>query len=306
MAPKLILHHYDPSPFSEKVRLVLGLKDLAWQSVIVPMMIPKPNLMPLTGGNRRTPTLQIGANIYCGTNLIAAELERRFPQPTIYSKESRGLSAILSLWADEVLFLPTSGYAIRGPENFPPGFYNDRAAMRGQPLASEKVRQAAAHNLEQVQAHLLHVENALSDGRRFILGDDPALADFAVYARVWWAQLFGGDQDELRELPRVQAWKLRVAAIGHGRRTETTPENALAVASGAEPAIPRSSASHRTVRIGMRVSMATERYGPDPVEGEVIAITEDAIALLRMDPQVGRVVVHLPRQGYEISMKDRP
>ena len=32
---ELILHHYEGSPFSEKVRLVLGLKGLAWRSVIV-------------------------------------------------------------------------------------------------------------------------------------------------------------------------------------------------------------------------------------------------------------------------------
>src|SRR5436190_12933567 len=73
MQNELIFHHYDPSPFSEKVRLVLGLKRLAWSSVIVPMVLPKPDLVPLTGGNRRTPVLQIGADVYCGTNLIGCQ-----------------------------------------------------------------------------------------------------------------------------------------------------------------------------------------------------------------------------------------
>ena len=97
---ELILHHYDMSPFSEKVRLIFGLKGLAWRSVIVPMTLPKPDLMPLTGGFRRTPVLQVGADIYCDTDLIAAELERRFPEPSIFPDRSAGLAAILAMWAD--------------------------------------------------------------------------------------------------------------------------------------------------------------------------------------------------------------
>lgn len=30
--PDLILHHYPSSPFSEKIRLILGYKKLAWKS----------------------------------------------------------------------------------------------------------------------------------------------------------------------------------------------------------------------------------------------------------------------------------
>ena len=44
----LILHHYPTSPFAEKVRLVCGYKKLDWQSVTIPMVMPKPDLMPLT------------------------------------------------------------------------------------------------------------------------------------------------------------------------------------------------------------------------------------------------------------------
>ncbi|WP_375167095.1 MULTISPECIES: glutathione S-transferase N-terminal domain-containing protein [unclassified Bradyrhizobium] len=46
----LILHHYDFSNYSEKVRVALGYKSLEWSSVIVPPVIPKPDLTALTGG----------------------------------------------------------------------------------------------------------------------------------------------------------------------------------------------------------------------------------------------------------------
>ena len=76
----LILHHYETSPFSEKMRLIFGAKGLAWQSVIVPAMLPKPDVMALTGGYRRTPFLQIGADIYCDTTLMCRVVEARAPQ----------------------------------------------------------------------------------------------------------------------------------------------------------------------------------------------------------------------------------
>ncbi len=305
MTSELILHHYDPSPFSEKVRLVLGLKGLAWRSVIVPMVLPKPDLMPLTGGNRRTPVLQIGANIYCGTNLIAAELERRFPEPTIYPARSHGICAMLSLWADQILFVPSSAYAIREADHFPPGFYEDRRAMRG--YATIATGETAPHHLDQLQLQMTYVERTLGKASPFVLGEYPSIADFAIYARVWWAQLFGGDQGEFAALPRVGAWLQRIAAIGHGTRREMTPQEALAAARDAKPdatAI-NVAASPVSAWMGQHVSMATEGLGPDPVEGEVVAVADDLIALRRCDPLVGEVLVHLPRQGYEIKSAKR-
>ena len=61
----LILHHYDFSNFSEKVRLVFALKEIDWVSVIIPSYLPKPDYLPLTGGYRRAPALQIGSDVYC-------------------------------------------------------------------------------------------------------------------------------------------------------------------------------------------------------------------------------------------------
>ena len=62
---ELILHHYPTSPFSEKIRLIMGYKKLAWKSVIVPQIQPKPDVVALTGGYRKTPFLQVGSDIYC-------------------------------------------------------------------------------------------------------------------------------------------------------------------------------------------------------------------------------------------------
>ena len=56
--PPLILHHYPLSTFSEKVRVALSLKGLAWGSVDIVPAPPRPLLIPLTGGYRRVPVLR--------------------------------------------------------------------------------------------------------------------------------------------------------------------------------------------------------------------------------------------------------
>ena len=128
----LVLHHYDISPYAEKIRLCFGLKGLAWRSVIVPMVLPKPDLMPLTGGFRRTPVLQIGADIYCDTLRIAMELDRRRPEPPLLYANEAGFDGILATWAERVLMWPTARYVTgmnRGALSEP--FFRDRSEMRG-------------------------------------------------------------------------------------------------------------------------------------------------------------------------------
>ena len=47
----LYLHHYASSPFSEKIRLLLGYLDLEWNSVETSIIMPRPLLVMTTPGN---------------------------------------------------------------------------------------------------------------------------------------------------------------------------------------------------------------------------------------------------------------
>ena len=106
-----ILHHYDLSPFAEKVRIGLGLKQAAWKSVDIPIIMPKPDLMPLTGGYRKTPVMQVGADIYCDTQLIMLELERRLPSPPFLPKGREGEARAITMWIDRNMFAPAVGWS---------------------------------------------------------------------------------------------------------------------------------------------------------------------------------------------------
>ena len=126
--PNPILHHYAFSTFSEKVRAALGLKGLAWRSVDIPGLPPRPLLSPLTGGYRRAPVLQVGADIYCDTNLILPALDRLYPHtPSLYPKGSEGVAQGLGFAWERQMWIPS----IRVPVPFtadplPPPFPTDR------------------------------------------------------------------------------------------------------------------------------------------------------------------------------------
>ena len=110
-APPLILHHHDPSPFAEKIRVAFGIKHLAWRSVLIPMIMPKPDLTALTGGYRGTPVLQIGADIYCDSRLIMEVIEELFPSPPLL-KSGPLPNFGLQHWSDETLFPPGAALAM--------------------------------------------------------------------------------------------------------------------------------------------------------------------------------------------------
>ena len=300
----IILHHYDQSPYSAKIRLIFGLKNLSWKSVIAPMVLPKPSLMPLTGGYRRTPVLQIGADIYCDTLQIASELDRRFPEPPVLDASCHGLSSILGTWAERVLMWPTARYvtgANRGA--LPASFFADRAAMRGHPLpTADAIDAGLSHQRHQLRLMLDWIENLLADGRKFLVAERPVLGDLAIYQRLWWLGALGGKAaDTLDPYPHTKAWMGRIAAAGHGKRTEMKPETALEVARAAEPQPLPLGESDPDIRVGADVVVVTEDFGTDPVRGSVLHATAERISIRRTNPVVGTIHVHFPRLGYEVK-----
>jgi glutathione S-transferase len=302
--PDLILHHYDFSNYSEKVRLALGYKGLAWRSVIIPPIAPKPDLTPLTGGYRRTPVLQIGADIYCDTSLIVRELERRFPEPTLFPAGLSAAAEAIAYWAENRLFRPISLY-VSGTnlDHLPAGLQADRSLMRGLPPPdADTVRRAAVRNAPLVQAQIPRVEAMLADGRAWIAGPAPTVADLAVYHALWFITARTPKlAHELAPFPRIGAWMKRVSGFGHGKPTAFDATQALQIALASTPDTPRTSRPfEQDPPLGTAVRVRADDYGRDPVEGELVFLDLDEVAVRREEPQVGEVVVHFPRLGYDL------
>ncbi len=304
----LILHHYPTSPFAEKIRLVLGYKKLAWKSVLIPMIMPKPDVVALTGGYRKTPVLQIGADIYCDTALICDVLEHLQPEPSIYPEPCKGMGRTLAHWADNSLFWTSMAYNMQ-PQgiaqifaNAPPeaakAFGEDRKAMRGGMARFPAADAAAAY-----KSFLRRISDMLDDWP-FLLGDVPGIADFAMYHPLWFTRTRTPVlADVLNATPAVLDWMDRMAAIGHGQPEKFTALDAIAVANGATPAPQQADIfqNDHGIALGSRVLISSESFGSEPTEGELVAATRMHFTLRRLDARAGTVHVHFPRIGYQLK-----
>jgi glutathione S-transferase len=303
----VILHHYPPSPFSEKVRIAFGIKKLAWRSVEIPRVPPKPELMPLTGGYRRTPVMQIGADIYCDTQCILRELQRRFPQPTFYPGGADGLPWAVNRWTD-VVFDAAAGVILgAAADQLPEAFAKDRGRLYfGPNYDYEKIKATLPHYAAQVRAQLGWIDQRLATGRQFMLGDTPGLPDAVTYYLVWFVRgRWQSGPDLLAEFPALEAWEKRVAAIGHGKPTDMSAADALAAAKSAEPNTPEHADPRdpQGIKPGMTVSVVADvDGGEEPVTGNVRYVDRESIALLHSNEEVGTVCIHFPRVGYRVTV----
>ena len=301
----LILHHYPTSPFAEKVRLVLGYKKLAWKSVVIPMIMPKPDVVALTGGYRKTPILQIGADIYCDTALICDVLEHMQPEPSLYPEPSKGMGRTLAQWADTTLFWTAMAYNFQPPgvaqvfANAPPeaakAFADDRQAMRqGAP------RMPAADATAAYKSYLRRLSDML-DEWPFLLGALPSIADFAAYHPLWFTRTrTPAMAGILNATPAVMAWMDRMAAMGHASFEKLSATDAIAVAAASAPAALHDDIfqDEHGIALGSQVTIRSDNFGLEPTQGELIAATRMHYTLRRTDDRAGTVHVHFPRIGY--------
>lgn len=306
----LILHNYASSPFSEKIRLILGHKKLPWKSVQIPAIMPKPDLVALTGGYRRTPVLQVGADIYCDTALICDVLEHVRPDPTLYPPHLKGVCRIFAQWADSTLFWAAMGYNLqpkgaahvfaKAPPEAAKAFGEDRKAM-----AANLVRLRPGDATSAYRSYLRRIAN-MADEHDFLFGMEPCVADFAAYHGIWYTrQQVPLLADILNATPSVIEWADRMAAIGHGPMTKLSSDDAVALAAAAQPQPPGANLlvdsafqDDHGIPLGSRVTVTPETFGTEPTEGELLAATRTHYSLRRKDERAGEVHVHFPRLGY--------
>ncbi len=304
---EIILHNYPQSPVAEKVRVALGIKQATWRSVEIPRIPPKPNLVKLTGGYRRTPVMQIGADIYCDSQHIMRVLDGR-PGPTLQPRVE-GLIWFLSRYTDGEFFslavklvLGSAGDAL------PADFAEDRGRLYLGPDWAEKLKAANAdlpHYAAQMRAPLSWLDDLLSDGRSYLIGEEPGVLDAQVYHVVWFLR---GRWDQgaafLAEFENLAAWEERVRDLGHGNQSDLTPEEAIAIAAAAEPAHAKGVAEGdpQGLTVGASVVIKPDVDGGEqPVEGTIWAANAEEVTVLRQDPDCGDICVHFPRAGYRID-----
>ncbi len=303
-----ILHHYPPSLFSEKVRALFGYLGMDWQSVIIPPIMPRPLLMPLSGGYRKTPIMQIGANIYCDTEIICRTLAQISGQNTLYTPGF--VAERVARWADTELFRTTVAL------NFRPAalsaqmaqmsgaqlqaFQEDRAELSGgAPIVA--VDPAAAE--ADFCGLLEHLASSLS--QPFLFGETPSIADFSLYHCLWFVAGNDANTHLIEARPEVAAYLQRMRSFGHGNAMEISAATALQIGAAATPVEPADARVDPRLSGGLTqgaaVHVAANDYGRNPIAGRLVSWQRDEIVILREDEEAGQIMVHFPNIGFEVS-----
>lgn len=287
-----------------------GIKNLVWRDVEIPRLPPKPMLTALTGGYRRTPVMQIGADIYCDSQCIIRELERRHPTPSFMPTSEAGLMWCLSRYTDGALFsLAVKIVLGSAGGDLPSDFAEDRGRLYlGQDWAEglKRANEQLPHLVAQMRAPLSWLNTQLGDGRAFLLGSDPAAIDAQLYHNVWFVRgRWNGGPSMLSEFPDLVRWEDNVRALGHGTSSLMSAVDAVARAKDMDPAseIGVAPGDPQGLTIGTTVSVNPDLDGGEqPVDGKVRYADADTIAIERTNDEVGTVCVHFPRAGYRISL----
>jgi len=309
-ATEIVFHNYPQSPVAEKVRVAFGIKNLAWRDVEIPRLPPKPMLTALTGGYRRTPVMQIGADIFCDSQCIIRELERRHPTPTFMPTSDAGFMWCLSRYTDGELFTLAVKIVLGSAgDNLPSDFAEDRGRLylgADWPEGLKRAHAQLPHLVAQMRAPLSWMNAQLNDGRAFLLGSDPAAIDAQMYHNIWFVRgRWSGGSAMLSEFPDLVRWEGNVRAIGHGTSTAMTAEDALARAKTLQPASDIGVAPHdpQDLQVGTLVTVSPDLDGgEEPVEGKVRYADADTIGIERTSDDVGTVCVHFPRAGYRVTL----
>jgi glutathione S-transferase len=307
----LILHHYAGSLFSEKIRAILGFKQLPWRSVTIPPIMPRPHLMPLTGGYRRTPVMQIGADVFCDTHVITEMLDAEHPEPHLIPSSGGWAARTLALRADTHLFQVVVALCFQPKavetmlkglgEEMAAKFAEDRAQLTGGGGTVTAFPPEVAETFLHDELVRLEAQLATTD---WLLAGQPSIADFAVYHCLWLLKNNPVVSDLLTPYARVAEWMRRIAGFGHGTPTDLSEEDALEIGRAAEPMDLGAIASGHLpegVSVGDTVAIVATDYGFQPVTGRLEYCTAHAAAVLREDDTAGAIRVHFPRSGFRID-----
>jgi len=312
MSRELVLHHYDLSPFSEPVRRALGRKGVRWGSVGIHPLPPRPKQLPLTGGYRRTPVLQIGADVYCDSQLIFQVLEARFPQPTLFPTGWRLLHNTLTPWVTrftiDVVKLRYATWGDGGPDLFN-AFIDDRRRMGIDPFDLASIQRDLDRLRSRMESFAAWINDQLATSGDYLLGSEPSVVDLRAAQGFWFLDAFVADaRPEFERHARLRAWTERLQAIGHGDRHETSDDSALAVGTTGEPDDIEVELDETAGGFAAHalVTVRADDYGFEPTAGELLKLTRERISVLRHDEQAGAIAVHFPRYGFVVERTERP
>ena len=299
MTVRPILYHYSMSPYSEKVRLAMGLNNQAWTSVVVPALPPRRSLDDLIGGYRRIPVLQIGAQFYCDSELAFVAL---FGANSATCTLGAGDEA-LRRWAEEDIFFAVIAAAsplkvlkylfgqlgLVGVARF----IRDRSRMMRDATVTVKTSAVAAASVEK---YVLHLAQLLA-ARPFLSGPRPGYLDLCCYHPLWMA--LAVDKGAVASWPlQVQEWITQMGQLTHGVSASASRGSIVEAITSDQVEI--SGEVSKPHHYGETVAVAPLDYARDETVGELLMLSDDRIVIRSRFETEHPMSMHFPRRGFEV------
>lgn len=305
----MILHHYDVSPYSEKIRLMLGFTGIAWQSAISPPMPPRPVVDPLVGGYRRIPIAQLGADLFCDTTIIAAEIAALSGQAELAYE---GCSPLAQAFIDKTRterFMPVVQTAVPRSvlstlvTRYWPWQIVKLMADRAGVAKTSKLRRTKRPEMERIVGEFKEELEQLAGANKYLFGEQPTLADFAAYHLVWFADLTRPGTF-LEGYDHALAWQARMRAFGHGKSTKINKALVFEAAREGQPRV-LSRAQLSDPNIGASVTIEPTDYARDSVTGILAGADDSRWVVARHTEKFGTLHVHFPVADYQITINEQ-
>ena len=303
----LIFHHKKVSPYSEKIRLMLGHTNLQWRSVQAPLTPPRPSIDPLVGGYRRIPVAQIDADIFCDTRIIATEIAdlsnnallnpfNQTEEQWLWSEYIEteifqiGLNSLDFLGLIRALFTQI-------PLGQLPRYLMDEKHLVTH--ANPKVKAALPSRPKSKQLWLVYLdrlENQLQQD--YFAGSKPGYLDFCTVHLIWFRMAM--ERRLLKGRPTLETWYHKMLSLSHGNAVEISPTQAIDAAKAAAPRpIPTSMTQSR--RIGRLVSVTTTDIFLGSTQGKLVGENDERWILARDTKEAGLVHIHFPKATYQLT-----
>jgi len=182
----IILFHYPFSPYARRIVFYLQLRQIPYAQCLVPSIMPRTPLTALNIAYRRIPLLAIGADVYCDTRIILAQLETMdfegaLPPLGGKSGEEKAIEWLLRRYTvDAGIFvraaslIPSSMPAMNDDK-----FIKDREDFSGRSWSKEARERGRGEGLVYIRDIFALVEGTLlADGREWVTATrEPSLAD---------------------------------------------------------------------------------------------------------------------------------
>ena len=304
-SPTLILHQYDISPFSQKAQKMMGLKELSWQSVEMPMIAPKPDVEALTGGYRGTPVLQIGRDVFIDNWMIARALDEFDASGPAINAQGGLREAALYAWGER-LFTPLLHAALAAYQSeWDADFLADRKRVFPD-VDFDTLDVSDPDRRSQVRAYLGTVEAQLGLDQDFLGGAQADSCDIHVWGMVWMIRsALPALMPIVETFPRLTDWYERVSALGTGDREDVKidvawqslkdgPARPLPDTPDQEPLAPW---------VGEVVDIAAGSADRGSASGRLLAVDHEQV-VLGVEPISGEAAqVWFPRFGYHLRQR---